>query len=278
MNGTEAASDGVADVAAGERPQGEIDARGDALKALAAANVPHLVAGAYAFHQYTGIFRDTKDLDVFLRERDLEAALAALEGAGFRTHIEDPSWIAKGFRGEWFVDLIHSSGNGVAVVDDAWFEHANPGTVLGHPVLLAPPEEMIWSKGFVLERERYDGHDVNHLLHACADGLDWGRLLTRFERYPEVLLAHLLMFRFTYPGERERVPGWVMDRLFEQARTHDVDAEGVCRGPLISRVQYRHDLEVHGYACGRRWDEAERADGKAGDGGRERDVPAGGGR
>lgn len=278
MNGTGAPSDGDVDVAAGERPQGEIDARGDALKALAAANVPHLVAGAYAFHQYTGIFRDTKDLDVFLRERDVEAGLAALERAGFRTHIEDPSWIAKGFRGEWFVDLIHSSGNGVAVVDDAWFEHANPGTVLGHPVLLAPPEEMIWSKGFVLERERYDGHDVNHLLHACADALDWRRLLTRFERYPEVLLAHLLMFRFAYPGERERVPGWVMDRLFEQARTHDVAAEGVCRGPLISRVQYRHDLEVHGYACGRRWDEAERGDGKAGDGGRERDVPAGGGR
>src|SRR5512139_1541218 len=193
------ASDAEAARAAGERPSEEIDARGDALRALADAGVPHLVAGAYAFFEYTGIFRDTKDLDVFLRERDLEEAFRALERAGFRTELVDPAWIGKGYRGEWFVDLIFSSGNGVAVVDDRWFEHARPGTVLGVRVLLAPPEEMIWSKGFVLERERYDGHDVNHLLHACADGLDWGRLLARFERYPEVLLAHLLMFRFAYP-------------------------------------------------------------------------------
>ena len=45
------------------------------------------------------------------------------------------------------------------------------------PVLLAPPEEMIWSKAFVCERERYDGADVNHLLRACGRQMDWQRLL-----------------------------------------------------------------------------------------------------
>jgi hypothetical protein len=264
--------------AAGGRPSEELDARGDALRALAASGLPHLVAGAYAFAEYTGIVRDTKDLDVFLRERDVEAALATLEGAGFRTEIEDPTWIAKGFRGEWFVDLIFSSGNGVAVVDDRWFDHARPGTVLGVPVRLAPPEEMIWSKGFVLERERYDGHDVNHLLHACAEQLDWPRLLERFERYPEVLLAHLLMFRFAYPCERDRVPAAVLETLFARVRGGADAFPRICRGPLISRVQYRHDLDVHGYADGRRWDEGARGEGRAEDGGWQRDVPAGGGR
>ncbi len=66
-------------------------------------------------------------------------------------------------------------------------------------VLLAPPEEMIWSKSFVLERERYDGADVNHLLHACGESLDWERLLHRFDRYWEVLFSHLLLFQFAYP-------------------------------------------------------------------------------
>jgi len=263
--------------AAGGRPSEEMDARGDALRALAATKVPHLVAGAYAFAEYTGIVRDTKDLDVFLRERDVDAGLAALEGASFRTEVVDPTWIAKGYRGEWFVDLIFSSGNGVAVVDDAWFDHAREGTVLGVPVLLAPPEEMIWSKGFVLERERYDGHDVNHLLHAFADELDWARLVERFGRYPEVLLAHLLMFRFAYPCERDRVPGEVLASLFARAQGSEAFPR-ICRGPLISRVQYRHDLDVHGYADGRRWDERARAEGRAGDDGWQRDVPAGGGR
>jgi Uncharacterised nucleotidyltransferase len=249
------------DVVTRDREAGELDARADALRALAAAGVPHLVAGAYAFFEYTGIFRDTKDLDVFLRERDLEDAFRALEAAGFRTHVEDAGWIGKGFRGEWFVDLIFSSGNGVAVVDDLWFEHARPARVMGVDVLLAPPEEMIWSKAFVLERERYDGADVNHLVRACGEELDWDRLLMRFGRYWEVLFSHLLLYRFAYPSERDKVPEQVLEALVGRLRA-DLEegnhARPLCRGNLISRVQYRHDLEQLGYEDGRRWDESER--------------------
>jgi len=261
------------------RDPGELDARAEALRALAGSNVPFLVAGAYAFFEYTGIFRDTKDLDVFLRRADLDAAFQVLEGAGFRGEIAEPGWIGKAWRGQWFVDLIYSSGNGVAVVDDLWFDHARRGVVMGVPVRLAPPEEMIWSKSFVLERERYDGHDVSHLLRAVGQDLDWDRLLARFDRYWEVLLSHLLLFRFAYPGERSKVPDRVLEelvgRLEEQLGTDHPSA--LCRGNLISRVQYRHDLEQLGYEDGRAWDEAERGDeGAPDDGGR--DLPAGGGR
>jgi hypothetical protein len=260
------------------RESGELDARADALRALAGSDVPFLVAGAYAFFEYTGIFRDTKDLDVFLRRSDLDAAFRVLEGAGFRTEISEPGWIGKAWRGEWFVDLIFSSGNGVAVVDDLWFEHARRGMVMGVDVLLAPPEEMIWSKSFVLERERYDGHDVNHILRATAQDLDWDRLLARFDRYWEVLLSHLLLFRFAYPGERSKVPDRVLEELGErlQRQLGTDHPRALCRGNLISRVQYRHDLEELGYEDGRAWDEAERGEGAPDDGGR--DVPAGGGR
>jgi len=266
------------EIATRDRCQAELDARADALRALAAAGVPHLLAGAYAFFEYTGIFRDTKDLDVFVRERDLAEAFRALEQDGFRTELLDPGWIGKAYRGGWFVDLIFSSGNGVAVVDDLWFEHARPRWVMGVDVLLAPPEEMIWSKAFVLERERFDGHDVNHLLRSCAEELDWDRLLVRFERYWEVLLSHLMLFRFAYPSDRDKVPERVMRRLLERARADldEVDhVRPICRGTLISRVQYRHDLEHLGYEDGRRWDEWERAGRTARDGG---ELPAGGGR
>jgi acetyl-CoA acetyltransferase len=70
------------ELATRDRTAGELDARADALRALGAARVPFVVAGAYAMFEYTGIYRDTKDLDVFLRRRDLEAARAALERAG----------------------------------------------------------------------------------------------------------------------------------------------------------------------------------------------------
>src|SRR5690349_5693481 len=88
------------------RPPGELDVRADALRALAGSEVPFLVAGAYAFSEYTGILRDTKDLDLFLERKDLEAAFRVIERAGFRTELTDPGWLAKGWRGEWYVDLI----------------------------------------------------------------------------------------------------------------------------------------------------------------------------
>ena len=36
-----------------------------ALEALNAAGVPYVVAGAYAIYEHTGIYRKTKDLDLF---------------------------------------------------------------------------------------------------------------------------------------------------------------------------------------------------------------------
>ncbi len=237
------------------RCAGELDARADALRALNAERVPYLVAGAYAMFEYTGIYRDTKDLDVFLRRRDLDTARAALDRAGFRTQMEDPIWIAKGFRGEWFVDLIFSSGNGVAVVDDGWFTHAHRGEVMGIPVLLAPPEEIVWSKSFVCERERYDGNDVANLIRASGDTMDWGRLLARFDEHWEVLLAQVVFYRFSFPSERTKVPTWAMRELLR--RTWESVGEGdwerrVCRGSLVSKTQYRHALDHLGFEDARR--------------------------
>jgi len=239
----------------------ELQSRGHALRVLDRARVPYLVGGAYAFSGYTGIYRDTKDLDLFLRQRDAEVALEVLEHAGWRTERHDEGWIYKGYRGEFFVDLIFNSGNGVARVDDLWFEHAGEGRAFGRNVRLVPPEELIWSKAFVLERERFDGADVLHLLRASGDRFDWARLLSRFDRYWEVLLSHLMLFRFAYPSERGLVPDWVMSELL--GRTLDSMREGepaekLCRGNLLSRVNYAIDIREWGYADGRAWDERER--------------------
>ncbi len=261
------------------RSEEELDVRAAALRALDASAVPFLVGGAYAFFEYTGLFRDTKDLDLFVHRRDVERAFRVLEEACFRTELTDAAWIGKAFRDGFYVDLIFSSGNGIALVDGAWFENARRGRVMNLEVLLAPPEEMIWSKSFVLERERYDGADVNHLLRACGRDLDWGRLLARFDRYWEVLFSHLLLFQFAYPGSRELVPEWVTGELVARmhaARASGAPPETVCRGNLMSRVQYQHDLE-RGLEDGRRWDEADRSPREGGDGGGELGVSPGGG-
>jgi hypothetical protein len=146
--------------------------------------------------------------------------------------------------------VIFNSGNGLSPVDDAWFEHACDAQLFGLPVQLAPVEESLWTKAFIMERERFDGADVAHLLHACALRIDWQRLLQRFGPHWRVLLSHLVLFGFIYPGERPLIPRWVMDTLTERLRseTHGAPPQTVeCGGTLLSREQYLPDVAQHGY-------------------------------
>ena len=224
------------------------------LQVLDAAGVPVLVGGAYAMSVYTGIERRTKDLDLFLRRADYDRAALALERAGHATDLKFPHWLGKALSGPWCVDLIFNSGNGLTVVDDSWFEHAKDADVLGVASRIMPVEEIIWSKAFIMERERYDGADVAHLLRAQARALDWPRLMQRMEANWRVLLSHLVLFGFIYPAERALIPMWVMEQLLE--RLHDeigtpTPYRGRCQGTLLSRQQYLHDVQHEGYVDGR---------------------------
>lgn len=220
-----------------------------AMQLLHEAEVPFLVGGAYAFEDYTGIARHTKDIDLFLRKGDIDRVMHAFDAAGFQVEANFAHWLAKAYFEEFSIDLVYRSGNGIADVDDTWFEHAVDDEVFGVEVLLCPPEEMIWTKAYVMERERYDGADVMHLLHSTADRLDWARLLDRFGAHWHVLLSYLILFTFIYPSERNRIPGEVMDELLRrlQEERNQPPGERVCRGTLLSRAQYLVDVEQWDY-------------------------------
>jgi hypothetical protein len=221
-----------------------------ALEMLNRSGVPYLVGGTYAFHYYAGIARTTKDFDIFVRAQDLRRVLDVIERCGFKTEIAFSHWLAKAFSGEHFIDIIFSSGNGVAPVDDEWFAHAVNEEVLGVPVKLCAAEEMIWSKSLIMERERYDGADVAHLLRHCCGLLNWDRLVRRFGAHWRVLLSHLVLFGFVYPGERALVPSAVMrdlvNRLLAELEEPTRDSK-VCQGTLLSRAQYLVDVDQWGY-------------------------------
>jgi hypothetical protein len=221
-----------------------------AMQVLQEARVPLLAGGAYAFGHYTGITRHTKDLDVFLRRADLDRARAALTDAGYVTEVTAPHWLAKAYAEGDSVDLIFRSSNGLCEVDDAWFTRAEEHQVLGTSVRVCPPEEIIWQKAFIMERERYDGADVAHLLRACAAELDWDHLLRRFRPHWRVLLSHLVLFGFIYPSERTHIPQRVMRELLERLQQEEQGSpspEPLCQGTLLSRAQYLVDVERWGY-------------------------------
>lgn len=218
------------------------------------SGVEFLVGGTYALEHYAGITRPSKDLDLFVRARDAQRMLDLFRGHGCRVELTFPHWLGKAFYGEDFIDVIFNAGNGVAAVDDDWFTNASTCQVFGHELALCPAEETIWSKAWVMERERYDGADIAHILRARAQGLDWKRLIDRFGEHWRVLLSHLVMFGFVYPGERHKVPEWVMQTLLERVSIESSDVasiERVCQGTLVSREQYLIDIDRWDYADAR---------------------------
>jgi hypothetical protein len=217
----------------------------DAMEVLNRAKVPFLVGGAFAFIHQAGIDKSTKDLDIFARPGDVQRLLEVSAAAGYDTELVFSHWLAKIRSPEGFIDVIFNSGNGIATVDDGWFEYATQGEVLSVPVKIAPPEETIWSKAFVMERERYDGADVSHLILALGDRLDWKRLIARFGAHWRVLLAHVVLFGFIFPSARSKVPEWVTRELVQRLQSETGTpnaAEPVCYGTLLSWSQYLGDV------------------------------------
>jgi hypothetical protein len=227
-----------------------------ALAALNQLNIPVLVGGGYALEVYTGVQRKTKDLDLFVRPEDLHPVLDCLSSIGFRTEVTSPLWLGKVFQNDHFIDVIFNSGNGICPVDDVWFAHAAEADLLGVSVQLCPPEETIWQKAFIMERDRYDGADIAHLLKARAEGLDWDRLIQRFGSHWRVLLSHLVLFGYIYPAEQSLIPSPILQELLDRVRE---EAAGpacmdlTCRGTLLSNIQYRSDVDRHGYIDARLW-------------------------
>jgi hypothetical protein len=219
-----------------------------ALNVLTGSGVPYLIGGAYALAHYTGIHRDTKDFDIFLRRHDIDRALETLVASGYRTELTHAHFLGKVSWNGIFVDLIFGSGNGLSPVDDEWFRFATDGQLMRIAVKFCSNEDMLWSKAFIMERERYDGADVAHLLRAGAPHLNWRRLFAHFGPHWRVLLAHLILFGFIYPAERDRIPKRVirtlLDRLAHEADT--TTSSDVCQGTLLSHHQYLHDLDKIG--------------------------------
>lgn len=225
-----------------------------ALNLLQQAQVPFLIGGAFAFERFTGIKRDTKDIDLFAHPDDVPRILEVFAEAGYETEYAVPHWLAKARRGARFVDFIFNSAHGQLPVSHVWFEHAVDAEVLGIPVKICSPEEMIWSKSYVMARDRYDGADIAHLILACGKTMNWARLLDQFGDHWRVLMSHLVLYGFIYPGQRSHIPAWVMQTLSERLlqETEDVPgAEDLCQGGLLAPLQYLTDLERWGYHDGR---------------------------
>src|SRR5690242_6001556 len=90
----------------------------EALELLHQTGTNFMLGGAFAMFQYTGIYRDTKDLDVFCKASEYPTILKFFQEKGYKTELTDVRWLAKVFKGEYFIDLIFDTVNNICRVDD----------------------------------------------------------------------------------------------------------------------------------------------------------------
>ncbi|MDQ3519567.1 MAG: nucleotidyltransferase family protein [Gemmatimonadota bacterium] len=231
-------------------PESEREVYKRALRALNGNGVRYVVAGAYAIYEHTGIYRETKDLDVFVEPELVPDAMRALKQAGFQTRLEQPHWLAKALDGEHFVDIIFGMGSGLSFIDPDWYCYSRPAILAATPVRVAPAEELLWHRLFISERHRHDMADIAHLILSCGAGLAWKRLLERVGENWPLLLAQLHIFSYVYPESKGTVPDWVVEELLGRANAdlaRPRSDERVTRGTLVSRFSFAIDVNEWGF-------------------------------
>lgn len=220
----------------------------EVLELFERSRVRFAISGAFALHEYTGIWRDTKDLDLFLPAPETPRALELLQQAGFQTEIRDSVWLAKAWRDHFFVDLITGMSNAVICVDAAWINRARRSEIFGVSVRVLSPEELIASKVFVTRRERFDAADICHIIYGTRGNIEWKRLLDLLGEHWQMLLWHLVLYHYVYPADTGHIPPEIWEELLQRFKVELAHPNRALefRGSLIDEKMFAIDVTEWG--------------------------------
>lgn len=228
-------------------PEDEWAVYQEAIREIRALNIPFAFGGAFAIAVYTGELRNTKDFDFYIHPRDREAMVRALGAADLQDYFDrlpyDRSWIYRGSRGDVIVDAIWAMANYRAAVDDEWLTRGPEITLRGERLRPIPVEELIWTKLYVVQRDRCDWGDVFNLLDAQAPTLDWGHLLSRIGEDRPLLAGALAVFGWLAPERVAEIPAPVWSNLgLERPARERLDDPSARVGLLDSRPWFTRSL------------------------------------
>ena len=187
------------------------------LQRAGARGLRFAMSGGFASSFYTAMWRNTKDMDLCVVPEDRESMIEATREAGMHDLYDekpyDRRWIYRSTHDGIIVDIIWRLANMQGDVDAAWTGLGPEVTLYGETLTLVPPEEMIWSKIHVVQRERCDWTDIMNMLYATGARLDWKRLTARLASEQRLLASVLLLFSWVAPGRARAFPEWIWDPL-----------------------------------------------------------------
>jgi predicted nucleotidyltransferase len=187
---------------------------------LGAAEITFLLMGGLAT-SVLGRGRRVTDIDLFVRNADVPATLAALAGAGFETLVVSPNWLAKAIKDDVLVDVISRSTHDISLTDEV-LEHAVEVDIDGRRLPSVSPEDLIVMKAVATDEDtsRY-WHDALSLLG--RSDLDWTYLVHRARKHGARRVLSLLFFAQSIDL---LVPQEVVAELLEAVRPVGSEARG----------------------------------------------------
>ena len=206
---------------------------GQLLEAASKTGIRLAIGGGLASSAYSGYVRNTKDMDLYVVEPDQKKLIKLMAEQGFSEYNAvdyDPTWSYRGSRRGFVVDLLWKMLNGRGSVDEVWTSQGWELTVRGVTLRLIPPEELVWSKLYILRRERVDWPDILNIIYAQGPVMDWHRLLERIGEDIAVLTSIMSLFCWMCPGRRADLPEWIWKNLGLETVV-SVD------GPLVDRTR-----------------------------------------
>jgi hypothetical protein len=179
-------------------------------------HIPFAIGGGLALMAYAGQLRDTKDVDLYVQPKHREAMIEVVLDTGLADYYErvpyDRNWIFRSFRDDLIVDVMWAMANQRAQVDPEWLN--GPSTSVDGIILrLLRPEELLWSKLYVFQRDRCDWPDAINMLYRIGAELDWPHLLDRTAEDTPLLAALVRVFRWISPERCDKIPAAVMQHL-----------------------------------------------------------------
>lgn len=202
---------------ASEMPAEEWEVYQPVVEATEREGLPFALGGGLAFSYYAKMWRNTKDLDFYMRHRDVPSMIGLLKHHGFEDYFDtrsyDRSWIYRSSKGDLIIDVIWSMPNHRGDVDVGWVTQGPMTTIRGTPLRILPAEELTWAKLYVFQRERCDWPDLLNVIHGAGPAMDWERLLERVGTDRRLLAGLLCVFSWMCPYRALELPNWLWDRL-----------------------------------------------------------------
>lgn len=159
-----------------EELKAKFEVFGHACRILEDANIPHVMGGGVAVRAY-GRERYLKDADIFMRKEHAFRAMDALTAmGGFHTRDTDATWLYKALKGSVLVDIIVRTTGNIHCTEQT-FARARRCELMGHPMLMMGPEDLLFRKIHSHREGRPDQFDALSMLHQPIAGFDWSYFL-----------------------------------------------------------------------------------------------------